>query len=136
MNADVESEEKALILVVDDDPDIRDIVSFRLERAGYEIAQATNGEDALRLARERTPSLCILDVMMPRVNGFEVVRELRSDPSTQSVPVLMLTASVQDKDVARGFEIGADDYLKKPFNTGELLARVAALLRRNPPERA
>jgi DNA-binding response OmpR family regulator len=127
--------ESTLILVVDDDPDIRDIVSFRLERAGYEVAQATNGEEALRLARERTPSLCILDVMMPRVSGFEVVRELRKESSTQGVPVLMLTASVQDKDVARGFDTGADDYLKKPFNTGELLARVAALLRRNPPER-
>jgi DNA-binding response OmpR family regulator len=120
----------ALILVADDDPDIRDIVSFRLERAGYETVQASDGEEALRLARERPPALCILDVMMPRVNGFEVVRELRGDPSTGNIPVLMLTASVQDRDVARGFETGADDYLKKPFNASELLARVAALLRR------
>jgi DNA-binding response OmpR family regulator len=116
-----------LILVADDDPDIRDIVSFRLERAGYETVQASDGEEALRLARERPPALCILDVMMPRVNGFEVVR---GDPSTGNIPVLMLTASVQDRDVARGFETGADDYLKKPFNASELLARVAALLRR------
>jgi len=121
----------ALILVADDDPDIRDIVSFRLGQAGYETAQASDGEEALRLASERSPALCILDVMMPRVNGFEVVRELRSDPVTRAIPVLMLTASVQDRDVARGFEVGADDYLKKPFNTSELLARVAALLRRS-----
>jgi len=121
---------KGLILVADDDPDIRDIVSFRLERAGYETAQAANGDEALNMALERPPALCILDVMMPKVNGFELVRELRGNETTQGIPVLMLTASVQDKDVARGFEIGADDYLKKPFNTNELLARVAALLRR------
>lgn len=132
MNETAESQ-KTLILVADDDPDIRDIVSFRLERAGYETVQASNGDDALRLARERPPALCILDVMMPRVNGFEVVRELRGDPSTANIPVLMLTASVQDRDVARGFETGADDYLKKPFNASELLARVAALLRRSSP---
>jgi DNA-binding response OmpR family regulator len=119
------------ILVADDDPDIRDIVSFRLERAGYETVAASDGDEALRLARDAALDLCILDVMMPKVNGFEVLRELRNDSSTRGVPVLMLTASVQDKDVARGFEIGADDYLKKPFNTAELLARVAALLRRS-----
>jgi DNA-binding response OmpR family regulator len=120
-----------LILVADDDPDIRDILSFRLERAGYETVQASNGDEALRLAVERSPRLCILDVMMPRANGFEVVRALRSNPATEAIPVLMLTGSVQDKDVARGFEIGADDYLKKPFNASELLARVVALLRRS-----
>jgi DNA-binding response OmpR family regulator len=120
-----------LILIADDDPDIRDIVSFRLGRAGYETAQASAGDEALRIAVERSPALCILDVMMPRVNGFEAVRELRSNPATAAIPILMLTASVQDKDVARGFEIGVDDYLKKPFNTSELLARVAALLRRS-----
>jgi DNA-binding response OmpR family regulator len=120
-----------LILVADDDPDIRDIVSFRLERAGYETVQASNGEEALRLVHERPPTLCVLDVMMPRVNGFEVVRELRGDPATGNIQALMLTASVQDRDVARGFETGADDYLKKPFNASELLARVAALLRRS-----
>lgn len=123
--------ENGPILVADDDPDIRDIVSFRLERAGYETVQASDGDQALRLARETPPSLCVLDVMMPKVNGFEVLRELRGNPATRSVPVLMLTASVQDRDVARGFEQGADDYLKKPFNSAELLARVAALLRRS-----
>ncbi len=119
------------ILVADDDPDIRDIVSFRLERAGYRTVQASDGDEALRLARESLPALCVLDVMMPKVSGFEVLRELREDPRTSSVPVLILTASVQDRDVARGFEHGADDYLKKPFNSAELLARVAALLRRS-----
>ena len=127
---DAETGKDALILVADDDPDIRDIVSFRLRRAGYQTMEASNGDDALKLAHERPPALCILDVMMPRVNGFEVVRELRGDPSTEGIPILMLTASVQDKDVAKGFETGADDYLRKPFKTDELLGHVASLLRR------
>jgi DNA-binding response OmpR family regulator len=126
---DAEHTEDGLILVADDDPDIRDIVSFRLRRAGYETVEAANGDDALKLAHERTPALCILDVMMPRVNGFEVARELRGDPSTEGIPILMLTASVQDKDIAKSFETGADDYLRKPFKTNELLDLVASLLR-------
>jgi DNA-binding response OmpR family regulator len=119
---------EALILVADDDPDIRDIVSFRLRRAGYQTVEASNGDEALRLARENPPALFILDVMMPRVNGFEVARELRGAAPTESIPILMLTASVQDEDVAKGFEIGADDYLRKPFKTNELLDHVASLL--------
>jgi DNA-binding response OmpR family regulator len=125
---DAEESKSALILVADDDPDIRDIVSLRLRHAGYETVEASNGDDALKLAQDRPPALCILDVMMPRVNGFEVVRELRGDPSTEGIPILMLTASVHDKDAAKGFETGADDYLRKPFKTNELLDRVASLL--------
>jgi DNA-binding response OmpR family regulator len=128
MNDD-EQRNDALILVADDDPDILDIVSFRLRRAGYETVEASNGDDALRLARERPPALCILDVMMPRITGFEVARQLRADSSTEGIPILMLTASVQDQDVAKSFETGADDYLRKPFKTNELLDRVASLLR-------
>jgi two-component system phosphate regulon response regulator PhoB len=127
---DAQEPKDSLILVADDDPDIRDIVSFRLRRAGYETVEASNGDDALKLAHERPPALCILDVMMPRVNGFEVARELRGDPSSDGIPILMLTASVQDEDVAEGFETGADEYLRKPFKTNELLDRVAALLDR------
>lgn len=127
---DAEETKSALILVADDDPDIRDIVSFRLRRAGYETVEASNGDDALKMAHDRPPALCILDVMMPRVNGLEVARELRGDPSTEGIPILMLTASVQDKDVAQGFQIGADDYLRKPFKTNELLDLVASLLGR------
>jgi DNA-binding response OmpR family regulator len=125
---DAQEHRDALILVADDDPDIRDIVSLRLRRAGYQTVGASNGDEALKLAHERPPALFILDVMMPRVNGFEVVRELRGDPSTESIPILMLTASVQDKDAAKGFETGADDYLRKPFKTDELLDHVASLL--------
>jgi DNA-binding response OmpR family regulator len=127
---DAQESKDALILVADDDPDIRDIVSFRLRRAGYETVEASNGSEALKLAHDRPPALFILDVMMPQVNGFEVARELRGDSSTEGIPILMLTASVQDKDIAKGFETGADDYLRKPFKTNELLDLVASLLKR------
>jgi DNA-binding response OmpR family regulator len=119
------------ILVADDDPDILELVGFRLEQAGHNTIRAHDGAEALELAREHVPALCVLDVLMPKLNGFEVLRALREDERTRSVPVIMLTASVQDRDIARGFEIGADDYMRKPFNPRELQARVDALLRRN-----
>lgn len=122
--------EPARILVADDDADILELVAFRLEQAGHETMRARDGEEALALARERPPALCVLDVLMPKLNGFEVLRALREEDATKSVPVIMLTASVQDRDVARGFEVGADDYMRKPFNPRELQARVEALLRR------
>lgn len=128
MNA---AESNGLILVADDDPDIRGIVAFRLQRAGYQTLEAASGDEALRLIRESPPALCVLDVMMPKVNGFEVLRELRGNSATEDMLVLMLTASVQDKDVARGFEVGADDYLRKPFSNAELLERVENLLTRS-----
>lgn len=123
--------EATMILVADDDPDILELVAFRLEQAGHETTRARDGEEALELARGETPALCVLDVLMPKLNGFEVLKALRAEEATMSVPVIMLTASVQDRDVARGFEIGADDYLRKPFNPRELQDRVEALLSRN-----
>jgi DNA-binding response OmpR family regulator len=117
-----------LIVIADDDADVLDLVRFRLEQGGYETAAADDGEEALRLARERHPDLCVLDVMMPRMNGFQVVEALRADGATEAIPVLLLTATVQDKDISRGFEVGANDYLRKPFDPQELLARVEALL--------
>jgi DNA-binding response OmpR family regulator len=121
---------RPVVLVADDDPDILDLVEFRLEQPGYEIVTAKDGEEALELARERLPAVCVLDVMMPKLNGFEVVQAMREDAATRDIPVLFLTATVQDRDVARGFEVGGDDYLRKPFNPRELQARVAALMRR------
>jgi DNA-binding response OmpR family regulator len=121
---------RPVVLVADDDPDILDLVEFRLEQPGYEIVTAKDGEEALELAREGLPAVCVLDVMMPKLNGFEVVQAMREDAATRDIPVLFLTATVQDRDVARGFEVGGDDYLRKPFNPQELQARVAALLRR------
>jgi DNA-binding response OmpR family regulator len=119
-----------LVLVADDDEDILGLVSFRLERSGYEVAAAKDGEEALRLARELSPALVVLDVMMPRLDGYEVTRRLREDEATRGIPVILLTALAQEADVARGFESGADDYLRKPFSRQELAARVQAVLGR------
>jgi DNA-binding response OmpR family regulator len=122
--------DRPLVLVADDDADIRALVTFRLERAGYDVVAASDGEEALRLAREQTPDLAVLDVMMPKLTGDEVTRQIRGDEATQRMPVILLTARVQEEDVARGFEAGADDYIKKPFSPQELRARVQAVLGR------
>ena len=118
------------VLVVDDDKDILELVAFRLERAGYDVLTAENGEQALALARESQPALVVLDVMMPSMTGYDVVEALRADDRTRDVPVIMLTARVQDADVSRGFDAGADDYIRKPFSPQELRARVEAVLGR------
>jgi DNA-binding response OmpR family regulator len=122
--------EQPLVLVADDDPDILELVAFRLERAGYDVARASDGEEALRIATESHPDLAVLDVMMPKMTGYDVTRRIRQDEATSRMPVILLTARVQDADVARGFEVGADDYLKKPFSPQELRARVQAILGR------
>jgi len=119
-----------LVLVADDDPDILTLVGFRLERAGYEVLPARDGEEALALALERQPDLAILDVMLPKLDGYEVTQRLRSNQATSGMPVILLTARVQEADITRGFEAGADDYIKKPFSPQELRARVQAILGR------
>ena len=124
------SNDKPLVLIADDDPDILSLVAFRLERADYDVVQAADGEEALRLANERHPDLAILDVMMPKLTGLDVTREIRRNAATARMPVILLTARVQEADVTRGFEAGADDYLKKPFSPQELRARVQAILGR------
>lgn len=121
---------RPVVLVADDDPDILMLVSFRLDRAGYDVIQAQDGEEAVRLAVEHEPDLAVLDVMMPKLDGYEATRKLRSHESTSRLPVILLTARVQEADVARGFEAGADDYVKKPFSPQELGARVQAVLGR------
>lgn len=119
-----------LVLVADDDPDILDLVRYRLERSGYAVATATDGAEALRLADELSPALAVLDVMMPALTGFEVTRRLREMPATAGIPVILLTARAQEADVQEGFASGADDYLRKPFSPRELSARVQAILGR------
>jgi DNA-binding response OmpR family regulator len=121
---------RPVVLVADDDHDILALVSFRLERAGYDVVAAQDGEEALRLAVEHAPDLAILDVMMPKLDGYEVTTRLRQNDSTRRIPVILLTARVQEADIARGFEAGADDYVKKPFSPQELGARVQAILGR------
>ena len=122
--------DRPVVLVADDDDDIRDLVAFRLDRAGYEVLRAGDGQQALDLATEHNPDLAVLDVMMPKLTGYDVTRELRADAETSRIPVILLTARVQEADVARGFEAGADDYVKKPFSPQELKARVQAVLGR------
>ena len=121
---------KPLILIADDDPDILALISFRLERAGYEVIGAGDGEQALAAAIARPPDLALLDVMMPKLDGYEVTARLRSNEATRHLPVILLTARVQEADIARGVEAGADDYVRKPFSTQELRERVQAALGR------
>ena len=122
--------DRPVVLVADDDDDIRDLVAFRLDRAGYTVLRAGDGQQALDLAKEHVPDLAVLDVMMPKLTGYDVTRELRANAATSRIPVILLTARVQEADVARGFEAGADDYVKKPFSPQELKARVQAVLGR------
>jgi DNA-binding response OmpR family regulator len=117
------------VLVVDDEPDIRVMVRHLLLRAGYDVAEASNGREAVRLFHDRRPDLVVLDVAMPELDGWATLERIRD---VSDAPVLMLTARVGDADKGRGLRAGADDYLTKPFAREELLARVEALLRRAP----
>jgi DNA-binding response OmpR family regulator len=119
-----------LILVADDDADLRALVAYRLESAGYEVLQAVDGQQAVDLAFERTPDVVVLDLMMPKLDGYEVARRLRADERTLRVPVILLTSRSQERDVAAGFDAGANDYVTKPFSPAELQARVRAMLAR------
>jgi DNA-binding response OmpR family regulator len=116
------------ILVAEDDHDILALVEFRLQQDGYEVITAGDGEEALRLAEERRPSLALLDVQMPKVNGYEVTRRLRENELTRGMAIIILTASVRDTELTRAFDAGADDFLRKPFSPSELAARVRAAL--------
>ena len=118
------------ILVVDDEPDTVDLISFNLRQAGFEVAAAEDGATALRKARDLLPALVILDLMLPELSGLEVCKLLRRDPATASIPILMLTAKAAEVDRVLGLELGADDYVTKPFSPRELILRVKALLRR------
>jgi DNA-binding response OmpR family regulator len=118
------------VLIVDDEDDVREIIEFRLRRAGLSTIAASNGPDALELAFERRPDLVLLDVMMPGLTGWEVTRRLRADARTSDTKVILVTARGRDDDLARGFEAGADDYIRKPFSPAELSARVKANLPR------
>jgi DNA-binding response OmpR family regulator len=117
-----------LILCADDDEDILALVALRLERAGFRVVRATDGERALELARELRPDVAVLDVMMPRLTGVEVIRALRSDESTRGLRTILLSARVQESDIGRGLDAGADAYLAKPFRAPELVALVQQLL--------
>jgi DNA-binding response OmpR family regulator len=118
------------ILVADDEPDVLSLVVLNLQRAGYDVLKAEDGEQALRLAREHLPSLLVLDVMMPGLSGFDVVKQLKQTAQTARLPVLMLTARADEVDRIVGLELGADDYVTKPFSPREIVLRVQSVLRR------
>ena len=119
-----------LVLIADDDEDILQLVSVHLRRLGCDVVVARDGAAALSLALERRPALALIDVTMPKLDGIEVTRLLRSAEETRGLPVILLSARVQEADVARGLEAGADGYLAKPFAGSELRERVAAVLRK------
>jgi DNA-binding response OmpR family regulator len=121
------------VLIVEDEPDIRDLVVHHLKREGYLVSAASSGEEALRQVQAGPPDLVLLDLMMPAMDGLEVCRRLRQDPATAMLPIVMLTAKGDEVDRVLGLEIGADDYIVKPFSPKELLARVRAVLRRSRP---
>ena len=118
------------VLIVEDEPDIRDLLAFHLEREGYHVTRSRTGADALRQVRARPPDLILLDLMLPELGGLDVCRRLRQDPRTASVPIVMLTARGEEVDRILGLELGADDYIVKPFSPKEVVARVRAVLRR------
>lgn len=119
------------ILVVDDDPDIRELVSFKLTHMGHTVTTENDGEAGLAAALEDVPDLVLLDLMMPKMTGIEVCQRLRDNERTQDIPIVLITAKAQESDVERGFSVGADDYIVKPFSPRELASRVEAILSRD-----
>ncbi len=119
------------ILVVEDEQDIRELIAFNLENEGYKILKAATGIEGLENARKHAPDLVLLDIMLPDVDGLEICKKLKRDETTSDIPVIMLTAKSEDSDIISGLELGADDYITKPFSPRVLLARIRTVLRRN-----
>jgi two-component system phosphate regulon response regulator PhoB len=120
---------KENILVIEDDVDIQELIKYNLTREGYQVKCVTSGEDGLASVRKNPPNLIILDIMLPGMGGFEVCRILKANSETQAIPIMMVTAKSEDADVVTGLELGANDYLTKPFSSKILVARVRTLLR-------
>lgn len=118
------------VLVVDDEEDILELLKFNLSREGYQVPCAESGEQALGLIRSENPDLIVLDLMLPGIDGLEVTRRLKNDPNTKNLPIVMLTAKGEEADIVTGLELGADDYITKPFSPRILVARVRAIFRR------
>ena len=122
---------KQKVLVVDDEDNIRMLVRFNLEKAGYEVFEAEDGRKAVEIAVDLTPDIVLLDLMLPGIDGLEVCRNLKRNPRTAALPIIMLTAKSDEIDRVIGLELGADDYMTKPFSQRELVARIKAVLRRS-----
>ncbi len=120
------------IVVIEDEPDIREVIEYNLTREGYRVRSTRDGEDGLRLVREEAPDVVLLDLMLPALDGIDVCRQLKADPLTRAIPIVMVTAKGEESDIVLGLGVGADDYVAKPFRPKELIARVKAVLRRGP----
>ena len=123
-----------LVLIVEDEPAQVEVLRYNLEKKGYRTSVALDGEKALMLVEEEAPDLVILDWMLPDISGIEICRQLKAQPKTRALPVIMLTARGEERDRVRGLEIGADDFVVKPYSTSEMIARVKAVLRRSHSE--
>ena len=127
---------KPKILVIDDEPDAVELVEFNLKQAGFEVITATDGAEALRQGRSHLPDLVVLDLMLPEIDGLEVCKLLRHDPTTAAIPIVMVTAKAAEVDRILGLELGADDYVTKPFSPRELVLRIKKILERGRPAAA
>ncbi len=116
------------IVLAEDEPQIARLIEFKLKKEGYSVTWKENGEEALKAIKEDKPDIILLDIMMPVMGGYEVLRRLKEDENLKSIPVIMLTARAQEKDVVKGIDMGAEDYITKPFHPAELLARVKRIL--------
>lgn len=125
---------KVKVLVIEDDEDIQELLKYNLVKEGYQVLRALSGEEGLKAARKQAPGLILLDLMLPGLDGLEVCKQLKKDPKTENVPVVMLTAKGEESDVVTGLELGAEDYITKPFSPKVLIARLRAVLRRKQVE--
>lgn len=122
--------ETTTVLIVEDEPDLREILRYNLEREGFKVIESEDGEAGLALLRKHLPNIVLLDIMLPGMDGVEICRSIKYDPQTRSIPVIMVTARGDESDIVLGLGVGADDYLIKPFSPRELVARIKAVLRR------
>ena len=122
---------KNTVLIIEDEPDIRDLLEFHLKNEGYNVLTSSDGEDGLNLARNQSPNLILLDLLLPGIKGLDICKVLKSDVRTSKINIIMVTALGQEENIVKGLETGADDYVNKPFNMSILLARISAVLRRN-----
>ena len=120
------------IVVIEDEPDIVEVISYNLKNEGYRVLSVDRGDEGINLIRDQSPSLVILDLMLPGMDGLSVCQQLKSDPIVRDIPIIITSAKSEESDIVIGLELGADDYLTKPFSPRELLARVKAVLRRGP----
>jgi two-component system alkaline phosphatase synthesis response regulator PhoP len=123
---------RSRIVIIEDEPDIVEVISYNLKREGYQVFSAARGDDGINLVRDKSPNLVILDLMLPGVDGLSVCQQLKADPLTKDIPIIIVSAKEEESDVVLGLGLGADDYVAKPFSPRELLARVKAVLRRSP----